>query len=205
MAADILLYGARYVPVGDDQRQHLEFARDIAERLNKLFGDLFTVPEPVAKQHDFFGKDQGLRIKDLIDPAKKMSKSDESAKGIVFLGDNPEEAAKKIMGATTDSLGVIHFDPEHQPGVTNLLQILALLTNTPAQSVSQTWDGKTSYGDLKTAVADAVRHFLSDFQQRLADVDQTTIHSKLEADEAAMQTAANATLLRVQRAVGLRP
>ena len=85
MAADILLYGAKYVPVGDDQTQHLEFTRDIAERMNKQFGELFVVPEPVAKQHEFFGKDQGLRIRDLTDPAKKMSKSDESGRGIIFL------------------------------------------------------------------------------------------------------------------------
>jgi tryptophanyl-tRNA synthetase len=103
MAADILLYGARFVPVGDDQTQHLEFTRDIAERLNRQFGDLFVVPESVAEQHAFFGKDQGLRIRDLLDPAKKMSKSDETGKGVIFLSDSPESARKKIMSATTDS------------------------------------------------------------------------------------------------------
>jgi tryptophanyl-tRNA synthetase len=92
MATDILLYGAKYVPVGDDQSQHLEFTRDIAERMNSQFGNLFVVPEPVSQQHEFFGKDQGLRIKDLVDPTKKMSKSDESSKGIIFLGDDPEDA-----------------------------------------------------------------------------------------------------------------
>src|SRR5574338_812919 len=94
MAADILLYDAAYVPVGEDQTQHLEFTRDIATRLNNQFGELFLVPEPVAKQHEFFGKDQGLRIKDLVDPTKKMSKSDDSGRGIIFLGDYPEQAAE---------------------------------------------------------------------------------------------------------------
>jgi tryptophanyl-tRNA synthetase len=89
MAADILLYGAEYVPVGDDQSQHLEFTRDIAERMNTRFGDLFMLPKAVKDQHAFFGKDQGLRIKDLLDPSKKMSKSDESGKGVIFLSDSP--------------------------------------------------------------------------------------------------------------------
>jgi len=123
MAADILLYNAKYVPVGDDQSQHLEFTRDIAERLNRRFGDILTVPEPVKAQHEFFGSDQGLRIKDLVDPTKKMSKSDESTRGVIFLGDDPKAAAKKIMGATTDDKAEIHFDRDNQPGISNLLEI----------------------------------------------------------------------------------
>ncbi len=95
MAADILLYGAEYVPVGEDQTQHLEFTRDIAERLNKKFGDLFVVPKPVKKQHEFFGKDQGLRIRDLQNPTKKMSKSDDSGKGVIFLTDRRKKPARK--------------------------------------------------------------------------------------------------------------
>ncbi len=95
MAADILLYNARWVPVGEDQFQHLEITRDIALRMNHKFGELFTVPEPVAKQHQFFGKDQGLRIKDLQNPTKKMSKSDETGKGVIFLSDTPDAARKK--------------------------------------------------------------------------------------------------------------
>ena len=104
MASDILLYNAIYVPVGDDQSQHLEFTRDIAERLNNKFNqELFTIPKPVKEQHDFFGKEQGLRIKDLQDPDKKMSKSNDTEKGVIFLNDNPELAANKIMSAATDS------------------------------------------------------------------------------------------------------
>ena len=200
MAADILLYGAKYVPVGDDQSQHIEFTRDIAMRLNNQFGELFKLPEPVAKQHEFFGKDQGLRIKDLVDPTKKMSKSDDSGKGIIFLGDDPNEAAAKIMSATTDSESTVGSpDPANRPGVYNLLQILKLL-NPDSQDV-----GQMGYKKFKETVAEVVKVFLSDFQAKLASVDESTIKAKLEADEAAMSTVANQTLTRVQQAVGLRP
>ncbi len=204
MAADILLYGAQYVPVGEDQSQHLEFTRDIAERMNSRFGELFVVPEPVKKQHEFFGNDQGLRIKDLIDPAKKMSKSDETGKGCIFLGDTPDEARKKVMSATTDSMASVHLDYENQPGVSNLLQILALLTGRPLQAVANEHEGQDRYGNFKTEVADAVANFLADFQTSLSNVDDNTLVAKLESDEAAMNTIANATLLRVQKAIGLR-
>lgn len=206
MAADILLYGASYVPVGDDQSQHLEFTRDIAMRLNTQFNaDLLNVPKAVTEQHEFFGTDQGLRIKDLADPTKKMSKSDDSARGIIFLGDTPEAAHKKVMSATTDNLGSVHYDVQNQPGISNLLEIHALLSNEPVAAVIEHHDGQTSYGDLKQEVADQVATFLSDFQTRLASVDEQLLLSKLEADERTMNDIANATLLRVQQAVGLRP
>lgn len=205
MAADILLYGAEYVPVGDDQSQHLEFARDIAERMNSKFGDILTVPKPVKEQHEFFGKDQGLRIKDLQDPTKKMSKSDESGKGVIFLGDNPDVAAKKIMSATTDDLAYVRLDRANQPGISNLLEILALLRGASLQQVVGEFEGQTQYGDFKKVVAGEVRQFLSDFQTRLAQLDDATILSKLQSSEQAMNAAANTTLLRVQQAIGLRP
>lgn len=205
MAADILLYDASYVPVGEDQSQHLEFTRDIGMRFNNQFDtELFTIPKPVKEQHGFFGKDQGLRIKDLQDPAKKMSKSDETGKGIIFLGDNPSEAAKKVMGATTDSVGAVHYDPQNQPGISNLLQIHALLANEPLDAVIEKHDGQERYGDLKKEVAEQVQEFLADFQQKLASVDEAQLLAKLEADEKQMNETANATLLRVQKAVGLR-
>jgi tryptophanyl-tRNA synthetase len=204
MAADILLYGATYVPVGDDQSQHIEFARDIAERMNNKFGELFVVPEPVAKQHDFFGKDQGLRIKDLVDPTKKMSKSDMSDRGVIFLGDNPEAAAKKVNEATTDSIGAVHLDYEKQPGISNLLQIHALLSGETLQAVAEHHDGQESYGDLKKEVAEQVQDFLTAFQAKLAQVDERALLAKLEADEKTMNEVANATLLKAQKAVGLR-
>lgn len=204
MAADILLYGATYVPVGDDQTQHLEFARDIAQRLNAKFGELFTVPAPVPKQHEFFGKDQGLRIKDLLDPSKKMSKSDETGKGVIFLSDTPEAAAKKIMGAATDSFGEVKYDPKERPGVSNLLQLLALLAGRDLKEAVGQYEGKTSYGDLKKEVAEAVRGFLTDFQNKLQSADDAAITAKLEQSETAMREQADATLLKVQKAVGLR-
>lgn len=205
MAADILLYGAIYVPVGDDQSQHLEFTRDIAERMNSRFGELFTVPEAVAKQHEFFGKDQGLRIKDLQDPSKKMSKSDESGKGVIYLGDDPELAVKKIMGATTDDKAFVRFDRKDQPGIANLLEILALLRGQPIDGVIMEFEGQTRYGEFKSVVADALKAFLIDFQSRLAHVDDDAILTKLAESERAMNEQANTTLLRVQQAIGLRP
>jgi tryptophanyl-tRNA synthetase len=204
MAADILLYNAKYVPVGDDQTQHLEFTRDIAERLNKQFGDLFKVPEPVAKQHEFFGKDQGLRIRDLIDPTKKMSKSDNSGKGIIFLGDKPEDAALKILSATTDSIGVVKYDPEDQPGISNLLEIYGLLKNYSPKEIADSWETKGDYRQLKKVVANYISEFLTNFQNKLSQVDESKLLQKLESDEAAMAEIANATLLKVQKAVGLR-
>jgi tryptophanyl-tRNA synthetase len=203
MASDILLYGAKYVPVGDDQTQHLEFTRDIAERLNKQFGDLFVVPEPVTKQHEFFGKDQGLRIRDLVDPTKKMSKSDDSSKGIIFLGDNPDEAAQKIMSATTDSFNrsLGELNPQEQPGVSNLMLIKGLLTH----NMNLPEGNSQGYAFLKQQVAADVKSFLTDFQSKLNSVDESLILTKLEADEEAMKKVAGETLLRVQKAVGLRP
>jgi tryptophanyl-tRNA synthetase len=204
MAADILLYGADYVPVGDDQTQHLEYTRDIAERLNSRFGELFTVPKPVKEQHEFFGKDQGLRIKDLADPTKKMSKSTDSSKGVIFLTDTPAEARDKIMAATTDSLGSISYNKEKQPGVANLLDLLALLTNRSIDEVRQKYEGQTQYGPFKTAVADVITEFLAQFQAVLVSVDDKAIQAKLSSSEEQMNQQAKATLLRVQRAVGLR-
>lgn len=205
MAADILLYNAKCIPVGDDQTQHLEFARDIAERLNTRFGELFVVPEPVAKQHEFFGKDQGLRIMDLQIPTKKMSKSDDGGKGVIFLGDTPEIAAKKIMSATTDDQARVSYDPASQPGISNLLDILALLRNQSTAQVAEQFSSETRYGTFKQVVADEVGDFLRTFQDNLAKLDDTAIFAKLEASEAAMRAQANQTLLRVQQAVGLRP
>lgn len=209
MAADILLYGATYVPVGDDQTQHLEFTRDIAERMNRKFGELFTVPKPVAEQHRFFGKDQGLRIKDLANPTKKMSKSDDTGKGVIFLGDDPQAAHKKIMSATTDSLGKVQYDRDNQPGISNLLEILTLVRQDAGRDVSleQTisqYAGMERYGDFKRIVADEVAEFLANFQARLAAVDKQAIERKLESSERDMNVIANATLHRVQAAVGLR-
>lgn len=205
MSADILLYNAKYIPVGEDQTQHLEFTRDIAERINNKFGDVFTVPFAVPRQHEFFGKDQGLRIKDLVDPTKKMSKSDESGRGVIFLGDDPAIAAKKVMSATTDDKAEIHFDKANQPGISNLLEILALLRGQNLMDTIAEFEDQTRYGDFKQVVAGEVEQFLTNFQQKLAMVDDTAIIAKLEQSERDLSQTANATLLRAQQAVGLRP
>lgn len=205
MAADILLYNATYVPVGDDQTQHLEFTRDIAERMNNKFGDIFTVPQPVAKQHEFFGKEQGLRIKDLVYPTKKMSKSDDTGRGVIFLGDDPAAAVKKIMSATTDDKAEIHFDKANQPGITNLLEILALLRGDDLQQTIGEFEGHTRYGDFKKVVADEVQTFLTNFQTALTNVSDDVILAKLQQSEQQLTITANETLLRAQQAVGLRP
>lgn len=205
MAADIILYGAEYVPVGEDQRQHLELTRDLAIRLNNKFErELFVVPHEWNKQLEFSGRESGVRIRSLRTPEKKMSKSIEDPAGTIMMSDSPDEAAKKIMGATTDSEGTIKFDMKERPGVGNLIQILSLLTSQPLQEAIADWEGKTSYGDLKKATADVVRNFMGDFQRRLAEVDEAAIDKKLADSEQAMNGVANKTLFEVQKAVGLR-
>lgn len=200
MAADILLYGASYVPVGDDQTQHLEYTRNVALRMNSQFGNIFKVPVEASKQHKFFGKDQGLRIRDLHDPAKKMSKSDETGKGVVFLTDSPDIAQKKILSATTDSVGNISRDYINQPGIANLLDIYKLLGGNEDKFIDS-----AQYGPFKSAVAEKLTQFLEQFQHRLSSIDEQILIQKLEASESAMNEQAKRTLLKVQRAVGVRP
>ena len=205
MSADILLYGARWVPVGEDQFQHLEIARDIATRMNNKFGDLFVIPEATAKQTEFINRDKGLRIRSLTDPTKKMSKSSDEVKSKILLMDDPVQAAKKIMGATTDNIGVINYDWDAQPGIANLLQLLSLLSARDQAHVNADWEGKTSYGDLKKAVAEQVEQFLTNFQKLYNLIDDDVLLAKLERDEAAMSNVAQERLYHVQQAVGLRP
>lgn len=205
MAADILLYNAKYVPVGEDQFQHLEIMRDIAMRFNNKFGEVFVVPEDTKSQTSFMRRDNGLRIRSLTDPNKKMSKSSDDEKSKILLNDTPDAAAKKIMSATTDSLGSIHFDWENQPGITSLLQILALLTGREQAEVNAAWDGKERYGDFKQEIAGAVHDFLTDFQKTYQAISDEALLETLERSETAMRPIAEATLLRAQEAVGLRP
>ncbi|MDB5176055.1 MAG: trpS [Candidatus Saccharibacteria bacterium] len=206
MAADILLYGAEWVPVGEDQRQHIELTRDVAMRINNKFGEnLLVVPAEWKKQLEFIGRDNGIRIRSLRNPTKKMSKSVEDPAGTILLSDEPAAAAKKIMSATTDSVGVIHYDMENQPGISNLLRILALLIGEPIEVVTKTWEGKTRYGDLKTAVANEVKVFLTSFQKKLDNVEEAELMRKLEASEFLMRDVALQRLYKVQQAIGLRP
>lgn len=205
MAADILLYGAKWVPVGEDQRQHVEFTRDLAIRINNKFGGLFVVPEDNKKQIEFAGRIEPIRIRSLRNPERKMSKSVEDPAGTIMLTDNPDEAAEKVISATTDSLAAIRYDFGKQPGVTNLLQILSLLGQRAQSEVNAEWEGKKSYNELKAAVATMVKEFMADLQTKLINIDEGRLLKKLEQDESAMGDVAESVLLRVQRAVGLRP
>ena len=205
MAADILLYSAKYVPVGEDQFQHLEIARDIATRFNNKFGNILTIPAPTNEQAKFIKRDSGLRIRSLTDPSKKMSKSSTEEKSKILLNDSPQTAYKKIMSATTDSIGEINFNYETQPGISSLLQILAYLTNTPQEEINQQWVGQTRYGDFKKVVAKGVADFLTDFQQKLNQISDEEILQILQESEAKMNVVANKQLYKVQQAVGLRP
>jgi len=203
MAADILLYSANYVPVGEDQFQHLELTRNLAIRFNNKYGETFTVPEKTADQVKFMGVENGIRIRDLLNPEKKMSKSTHAENSKIMLSDDPEKAAKKIMSATTDSVGKIQFDMWNQPGISNLLQIESLITDTPLQEVISTWAGETHYGDLKKKVAEDVKIFLENFQAKLAQIPDEKVLKLFEEGEKYANEIANKKLTEVQKAVGL--
>jgi len=173
--------------------------------MNNKFGDIFTVPEEWSKQLEFAKRDNGIRIRSLRNPEKKMSKSVADPTGTILLSDDPADAAKKILRAETDSFGKIKFDLKERPGISNLLQMLALLTEVPQPTINAQWEGKNSYGDLKKAVAQAVEAFLTDLQTKLKQVDEIAMLTKLEQDEQKMNQTANQTLLKAQKAVGLRP
>lgn len=205
MAADILLYDATYVPVGEDQFQHIELTRNIATRFNNRFkADIFTIPATTADQTKFMGVDDGIRIRDLQNPTKKMSKSTPAENSKIMLSDTPAAAAKKIMSATTDSLARVQFDMFNQPGISNLLQIESLLTGLPLQDVISTWAGETRYGDLKQKVATTVQTFLSEFQSHINQTSDADILAILEQGETYANQVANTKLHTVQKALGLR-
>ncbi len=158
MTADILFCDADIVPVGIDQKQHVELARDIAIRFNNKYGETFTVPEPLVPE-------SGAKIKDLKDPTKKMSKSDESPTGVISMFDSMEAITKKIMGATTDSDNTIKFDPDNKPGISNLLNIYISLTNKTMEEAEEEFKD-SNYGTFKKAVADEVVKVLKDIQEK---------------------------------------
>lgn len=204
MAADILLYSAEYVPIGEDQFQHVELARNLATRFNHKYGEVFVLPESTDKQIDFMKLDAGIRIRDLVNPEKKMSKSTPAEGAKIMLSDTPERAMKKIMSATTDSFGKIQFNWEERPGISNLLQIEALVTNTPQNEVISKWVGKKQYGELKKCVAESVATVLNDFQLQLGDISDSEVIELFEKGEKYANIVANAKLGEIQQAVGLR-
>ena len=195
MAADILLYDAKYVPVGIDQKQHVELARNLAERFNNRYSDTFVIPEPLMTT-------VGQKIYSLQDPTKKMSKSETTPKGTIDLLDDPSAARKKIMSAVTDSLGIIQYDPEHQPGLANLLTIQSVLSQEPIDSIVNRFQGK-GYGELKREIGQTVYDFLSDLQAKYKDVlDRKIVDQVLQNGAQKASSIANKKIQKVYRKVG---
>ena len=195
MAADILLYQADVVPVGKDQLQHLEITRDIAQRFNSIYGEVFTVPDP------YLGK-AGAKIMSLQDPAKKMSKSDENINGSIYLMDDPDTVIRKFKRAVTDSLGTIRYS-EEQPGISNLIDIYGACTGKKPEEVEKEFDGK-GYGDFKMAVGEAVVSVLKPLQDKYAELSKQKDYIDGIIRENAMKASAvaNKTLRKVQKKVG---
>ena len=158
MAADILYCDADLVPVGIDQKQHVEIARDIAERFNNKYGKTFKLPEPLISK-------EGIKIKDLKDPSKKMSKSEVNPNGVISLFDSPETVSKKIMGATTDSENLVYFDEENKPGISNLLNIASVISKRSIDDISNEYKA-SGYGNFKKYVASLTSNMINDIQEK---------------------------------------
>ncbi|WP_018693896.1 tryptophan--tRNA ligase [Algicola sagamiensis] len=201
MAADILLYDADDVPVGNDQKQHLELTRDVAVRFNNIYGDVFKVPEPRIPE-------VGARIMSLQEPAKKMSKSDENPNNFIGLLEDPKKVAKKLKRAVTDSdeQARIYFDVEEKPGVSNLLTILSCTTGRSIESLVPEYEDKM-YGHLKTDTADAVVSMLEPLQARFNEIreDRAYLDQVMRQGAQAASVRANRVLKRVYDAVGFVP
>jgi tryptophanyl-tRNA synthetase len=199
MASDILAYDTDLVPVGDDQRQHLELSRDVAIRFNHRFGDTLVVPEAAIPP-------VGARIMDLQNPSAKMSKSADSPQGTIALLDDPKAITKRIKSAVTDSETEVRFDPVAKPGVSNLLQILAATSGRSIPEVEADY-GAGGYGGLKSDTADAVVAFLAPIQARYADLaaDPGRVDAVLADGAAKAEAIADDVLARVRHAAGLLP
>lgn len=198
-AADILLYDADVVPVGEDQRQHIELTRNLAERVNQRLGSTLVVPQVTIME-------SAAKIYDLQNPGSKMSKSGDSPQGILWLLDEPTVLAKKIKSSVTDTDNDVRFDPEQKPGISNLLSLLALSTQRTVEDVVGEFAGG-GYGTLKTAVADAVVERLDPIRQRTQELlkDPGELDRILGAGAEKAEARANVTLARVQHALGLLP
>ncbi|HAV90436.1 MAG TPA: tryptophan--tRNA ligase, partial [Eubacterium sp.] len=196
MAADILLYQADVVPVGADQKQHLEITRDIANRFNSIYGDVFTVPEP------YIGK-ATAKIMSLQDPTKKMSKSDENPNASILLMDDPDTIMRKFKRAVTDSDAQIIYK-EDKPGIMNLINIYSSITGKTVEEVEKEFDGK-GYGDFKMAVGESVVNKLKPLQDRFYDLQKNKdyINSYIKENDEKAAYFANKTLRKAQKKVGL--
>ncbi len=196
-AADIVLYDADEVPVGDDQRQHIEITRDVAMRFNHRFGDTFVIPKAVTPK-------AGARIMDLQDPTSKMSKSADSESGCIMMMDDPADVSRKFKRAVTDSDNEVRFDPAAKPGISNLLEILAVCTGSTPQQLA---DKYTQYGPLKTDAGDAVIELLRPIQSRYNELmtDRAELSSLLRKGADKAGNVAAATLDRAYAAIGFLP
>lgn len=196
MAADILLYDTDIVPVGDDQKQHVELARDIASRFNNEFGLVFTIPQAVVKK-------EGARIMSLLDPTKKMSKSDINQNNCITLLDNIEDSKKKIMRAVTDSGNEIVYDPINKPALANLLTIYALLGVRQINRLEKDYSGK-GYGEFKKDLAEVVGKFLENFQKKYNSISDSDVKKVLEDGQKKVEKMANAKMEKVRKLIGVR-
>ncbi len=197
MAADILLYQADLVPIGADQKQHLEICRDVAERFNNIYGDVFTIPE------GYFPK-AGARIMSLAEPTKKMSKSDENVNATIYLVDDRDTIIRKFKKAVTDSDAEVRYDVENKPGVSNLMEIYGVVTGKTMDEVAREFEGK-GYGDFKLAVGEAVADMLDPFHVRCAELekDKTYINECIKENAEKASYFANKTLRKVHKKLGL--
>lgn len=194
MAADILLYNTTEVPVGDDQKQHVELARDLAEKFNSKFGEVFVLPKPVIPA-------TGARIMSLTDPTKKMSKSDSNPNSTIYLLDTPEAAKEKIMSATTDSGHEIKYNWKEKPGISNLIEIMSEVDGTSVKDIEKEFDGK-SYKEFKEKVADVVIKFIKDFQEKYNRIIDTDLKNVLEKGSSNAYKHSHPKLLEIYQKVG---
>ncbi|WP_210364567.1 tryptophan--tRNA ligase [Bacillus sp. REN3] len=196
MAADILLYSTDLVPVGEDQKQHLELTRDLAERFNKKYNDIFTIPDVrIAKV--------GSRIMSLQDPLKKMSKSDPNSKAFISLLDEPKQIEKKIKSAVTDSEGIVKYDKENKPGVSNLLSIYSILSGKSIADIEKLYNGK-GYGDFKSDLAQVVIDVISPIQKKYHElVDSPELDEILDHGAEKANRVASKMLGKMENAMGL--
>ncbi len=201
MAADILIYQTNLVPVGEDQKQHLELSRDIAARFNALYGEVFKVPEPFIPK-------SGARVMSLLEPTRKMSKSDDNRNNVIGLLEDPKSVVKKLKRAVTDSEEppVVRYDVVNKPGVSNLLDIMAGVTGRTIPELEQHFEGKM-YGHLKGEVADAVSGMLTELQERYNRYrnDEAFLHQIMKDGAEKARSHASATLKKVYEVIGFVP
>ena len=196
MSADILMYDPDFVPTGEDQKQHVELCRDIAERFNSRYSETFKIPEPTIPK-------VGGRIMDLQDPTKKMSKSDMTGKGCIYILDDINISKKKIKSAVTDSDGHIHYDPENKPGISNLLEIYSILSGKTIKELEELYDGK-GYGVFKTDLADVLGAELEKIQARYKEITTGSyLDDVLEEGAQKARMIARKKLAKVERKIGI--